>query len=106
MDSRVPFGDDRGRKGLELGMGRGAAFFCVETTQYTGHVPIESGHGDFKGDACDGSSSIFTDSWKLEQEIWVGGEFMIGKSNNGFSQGVEVTCATVVPKPFPVAKDE
>jgi len=31
---------------------------------------------------------------------------MIGKSNDGFGQGVEVTCATVVPKPFPVAKDE
>ena len=91
---------------MELGKGRGAAFFGVEATQHTSHVPVERGHGNFKGDACDGSSSIFTDSWKLEQEIWVGGEFMIGKSNNGFSQGVEVTCATVVPKPFPVAKDE
>jgi hypothetical protein len=39
----------------------------------------------------------------LEQEVWVGGEFMTGKSNNGFSQGVEVACATVVPKAFPVA---
>ena len=103
MDSRVPFGDDRGRKGLELGMGRGAAFFRIDATQHTGHVSVEGGHGDLKGDACDGSSCIFTDSWKLEQEIWVGGELMIGKSNNGFSQGVEVTCATVVPKTFPVA---
>jgi hypothetical protein len=106
MDSRVPFGDDRGRKGLELDMGRGAAFFGVETTQYTGHVSVEGGHGNFKGDACDSSSSVFTDSGKLEQEIWVGGEFMIGKSNDGFGQGVEVTCATVVPKAFPVAKNE
>ena len=91
---------------MELGRGRGEAFFCVETTQYTGHVPVVGGHGDFKGDACDGSSSIFTDSRKLEQEIWVGGEFMIGKSNDGFGQGVEVTRATVVSKAFPVAKDE
>jgi hypothetical protein len=91
---------------LELGRRRGAAFFGVETNQYTGHVSVECGHGDFKGDACYGSSSIFTDSWKLEEEIWVGGKFMIGKSNDGFGQGVEVTCATVVPKPFPVAKDE
>jgi hypothetical protein len=68
---------------LEFGRGRGAAFLSVEATQYTGHVSVESGHGDFKGDACDGSSSIFTDSGKLEQEIWVGREFMIGKSNNG-----------------------
>jgi len=42
----------------------------------------------------------------LEQETWVGGELMIGKLNNGFGQGVEVTSAAVVPKPFPVAKDE
>jgi hypothetical protein len=42
----------------------------------------------------------------LEQEIRVGGKFTIGKSNNSFCQGVEVTCATVVPKAFPVAKDE
>ena len=91
---------------MELGRGRGAAFFCVEATQHTGHVPIEGRHGDFKGDACDGSSSIFTDPWKLDQEIWVGRDFMIRKSNNGFGQGVEVTRATVVPKPFPVAKDE
>ena len=88
---------------MELGRGRGEAFFCVETTQYTGHVPVVGGHGDFKGDACDGPSSIFADSWKLDQEIWVGREFMIGKSNDGFGQGVEVTCATVVSKPFPVA---
>ena len=88
---------------MELGRGRGAAFFGVETTQYTGHVSVECGHGDFKGDACDGSSSIFADSGKSDQEIWVGREFMTGKSNNGFSQGVEVTCATVVPKAFPVA---
>jgi hypothetical protein len=88
---------------LEFGRGRGAAFLSVKTTQYTGHVSIEGGHGNFKGDACDGSSSVFTDSWKLEQEIWVGREFMIGKSNNGCSQGVEVACATVVPKAFPVA---
>jgi hypothetical protein len=88
---------------LELGRGRGAAFFGVETTQYTGHVSVEGGHGDFKGDACDGSSSIFADSGKLEQEIWVGREFMTGKSNNSFCQGVEVTCATVIPKTFPVA---
>jgi hypothetical protein len=88
---------------LELGRGRGEAFFGVEATQYTGHVPVVGGHWDFKGDACDGSSSIFADSGKLEQEIWVGREFMIGKSNNGFSQGVEVACATVVPKAFPVA---
>jgi hypothetical protein len=54
---------------LELGRGRRAAFFGVETTQYTGHVSIEGGHGDLKGDACDGSSCIFTDSGKLEQEI-------------------------------------
>ena len=91
---------------MELGRGRGAAFFCVETTQHAGHVAVEGGHGDFKGDACNGPSSIFTDSRKLDQEIWVGGEFMTGKSNNGFSQGVEVTRATVVSKPFPVAKDE
>ena len=91
---------------MELGRGRGEAFFGVETTQYTGHVPVECGHGDFKGDACDSSSSIFADSWKLDQEIWVGREFMIGKSNDGFGQGVEVTCATVVPKAFPVAKNE
>ena len=84
-------------------MGRVEAFFGVETTQYTGHVPVVGGHGDFKGDACDSSSSIFTDSGELEQEIWVGREFMTGKSNNGFSQGVEVACATVVPKAFPVA---
>jgi hypothetical protein len=82
------------------------AFFRIQATQYTSHVPIEGRHGDFKGDACDGSSCVFTDSWKLEQEIWVGWEFMIGKSNNGFGQGVEVTCPTVVPKAFPVAKDE
>jgi hypothetical protein len=88
---------------LELGRGRGAAFFSVETTQYTGHVPVVGGHGDFKGDACDGSSSIFADSGKLEQEIWVGREFMIGKSNDDFGQRVEVTCSTVVPKTFPVA---
>lgn len=88
---------------MELGRGRGEAFFCVETTQYTGHVPVVGGHGDFKGDACDGPSSIFADSWKLDQEIWVGREFMIGKSNDGFGQVVEVTCATVVSKPFPVA---
>ena len=88
---------------MELGGGRGAAFFGVKTTQHSGHVSVEGGHGDFKGDACDGSSSIFTDSRKLEQEIWVGGEFMIGKSNDGFGQGVEVMCATVVPKAFPVA---
>ena len=88
---------------MELGRGRGAAFFGVETTQYTGHVPVEGGHWDFKGDACDGSSSVFADSGKLEQEIWVGGEFMFGQSNDGFGQGVEVTCATVVPKAFPVA---
>jgi len=91
---------------LELGRGRGAAFFRIEATQHTGHVSVEGGHGDLKGDACDGSSCIFTDSWKLEQEIWVGGELMIGKLNNGFGQGVEVTSAAVVPKPFPVAKDE
>lgn len=91
---------------MELGRRRGAAFFGVKTTQYTSHVSVEGGHGDFKGDACDSSSSIFTDSWKLEQEIWVGGEFMIGLSNNGFGQGVEVTRATVVSKPFPLAKDE
>ena len=91
---------------MELDRGGGAAFFGVEATQYTGHVPIEGGHGDFKGDACDSSSSIFADSWKLDQEIWVGREFMIGKSNDGFGQGVEVTCATVVSKPFPVAKNE
>jgi hypothetical protein len=91
---------------LELVRGRGAAFFGVEATQHAGHVSVEGGHGDFKGDACDGSSSIFADSGKLEQEIWVGREFMIGKSNNSFCQGVEVTCATVVPKTFPVAKDE
>ena len=89
-----------------MGRGRGEAFFGVETTQYTGHVSVECGHGDFKGDACDSSSSIFADSWKLKQEIWVGGEFMIGKSNDGFGQGVEVTRATVVSKAFPVAKDE
>lgn len=88
---------------MELGRGRGAAFFRIETTQHAGHVSVEGGHGDFKGDACDSSSSIFADSWKLDQEIWVGREFMTGKSNNGFSQGVEVTCATVVPKAFPVA---
>jgi hypothetical protein len=88
---------------LELGRGRGEAFFGVETTQYTGHVSVECGNGDIKGDACDSSSSIFADSGKLDQEIWVGGEFMIGKSNDGFGQGVEVTCATVVPKAFPVA---
>jgi hypothetical protein len=88
---------------LELGWGRGAALFGVEATQHAGHVSIEGGHGNFKGDACDGSSSVFTDSWKLEQEIWVGREFMFGKSNDGFGQGVEVTCATVVPKAFPVA---
>jgi hypothetical protein len=91
---------------LELGGGGGAAFFGVEATQHTGHVPVVGGHGDFKGDACDGSSSIFADSGKLEQEIRVGGKFTIGKSNNSFCQGVEVTCATVVPKAFPVAKDE
>ena len=79
------------------------AFFGVETTQHAGHVSIEGGHGDFKGDACDSSSSIFADSGKLDQEIWVGGEFMTGKSNDGFGQGVEVTCATVIPKAFPVA---
>ena len=88
---------------MEFGRGRGAAFLSVETTQYTGHVPVVGGHGDFKGDACDGSSSIFADSGKLEQEIWVGREFMFWKSNDGFGQGVEVTCATVVPKAFPVA---
>jgi hypothetical protein len=88
---------------LEFGRGRGAAFLSVETTQYTGHVPVVGGHGDFKGDACDSSSSVFTDSGKLEQEIRAGREFMFGKSNNGFSQGVEVACATVVPKAFPVA---
>ena len=91
---------------MELGRGRGAAFFGVEATQHAGHVPVVGGHGDFKGDACDGSSSIFADSGKLEQEIWVGREFMIGKSNDGFGQGVEVTRTTVVPKAFPVAKDE
>jgi len=91
---------------LELGRGRGAAFFGVEATQYTGHVSVEGGHGNFKGDACDSSSSVFTDSGKLEQEIRVGGKFTIGKSNNSFCQGVEVTCATVVPKAVPVAKDE
>ena len=91
---------------MELGRGRGAAFFRIETTQHAGHVSVEGGHGDFKGDACDSSSSIFADSGKLDQEIWVGGEFMIGKSNDGFGQGVEVTCATVVPKAFPVAKNE
>jgi hypothetical protein len=91
---------------LEFGRGRGAALFGVEATQHAGHVSVEGGHGNFKGDACDGSSSIFADSGKLEQEIWVGREFMIGKSNNSFCQGVEVTCATVVPKAFPVAKDE
>ena len=84
-------------------MGGGVAPFGVEATQYTGDVSVEGGHGDFKGDACDGPSSIFADSGKLEQEIWVGREFMTGKSNNGFSQGVEVACATVVPKAFPVA---
>jgi hypothetical protein len=88
---------------LELGRGRGETFFGVETTQYTGHVSVEGGHGNFKGDACDSSSSIFTDSWKLEQKIWVGGEFMFGQSNDGFGQGVKVTCATVVPQAFPVA---
>ncbi len=88
---------------MELGRGRGAALFGVEATQHAGHVSVEGGHGNFKGDACDGSSSVFTDSGKLEQEIWVGGEFMIGKSNDGFGQGVEVPCATVVPKAFPVA---
>ena len=88
---------------MELGRGRGAAFFGVETTQNTGHVSVEGGHGDFKGDACDSSSSIFADSWKLDQEIWFGREFMIGKSNDGFCQGVEVTRTTVVPKAFPVA---
>ena len=91
---------------MEFGRGRGEAFFGVETTQYTGHVSVECGHWDFKGDACDSSSSIFADSGKLDQDIWVGGEFMIGLSNNGFGQGVEVTCATVVPKAFPVAKNE
>ena len=103
MYSRVPFGDDRGGKELELGWGRGAAFFGVEATQHAVHVSVEGGHGDFKGNACDGSSSVFTDSWKLEKEIWVGREFMFGKSNDGLGQGVEVTCATVVPKAFPVA---
>ena len=88
---------------MELGRGRGETFFGVEATQHAGHVSVEGGHGNFKGDACDGSSSVFTDSWKLEQEIWVGGKFTIGKPNNSFGQGVEVTCATVVPKPFPVA---
>ncbi len=88
---------------MELGGGRGAAFFGVESTQHAGHVPVVGGHGDFKGDACDSSSSVFTDSGKLEQEIRVGREFMTGKSNDGFGQGVEVTCATVVPKAFPVA---
>jgi hypothetical protein len=73
---------------LELGKGRGAAFFGVEATQYTGHVSVEGGHGDFKGDACDRSSCVFTDSWKLEQKIWVGGEFMFGQSNDGFGQGL------------------
>jgi hypothetical protein len=91
---------------LEFGRGRGSAFFRVEATQYTCHVSVEGRHGDFKGDACDSSSSVFTDSGKLEQEIRVGGKFTIGKSNNSFCQGVEVTCATVVPKAFPVAKDE
>ena len=88
---------------MELGRGRGAAFFGVQATQHAGHVSVEGGHGDFKGDACDGSSCVFTDSGKLEQEIWVGREFMFWKSNDGFGQGVEVTCATVVPKAFPVA---
>ena len=91
---------------MELGRGGGAALFGVQATQHAGHVPVVGGHGDFKGDACDGSSSIFADSGKLEQEIWVGREFMIGNSNDGLGQGVEVTCATVVPKAFPVAKDE
>ena len=88
---------------MELGRGRGETFFGVEATQHAGHVSVEGGHGNFKGDACDSSSSIFADSWKLEQEIRVGREFMIGKSNDGFGQGVEVPCATVVPKAFPVA---
>ena len=88
---------------MELGRGRGETFFGVEATQHAGHVSVEGGHGDFKSDACDGSSSIFADSWKLEQEIWVGGKFTIGKPNNSFGQGVEVTCATVVSKAFPVA---
>ena len=71
---------------MELGRGRGAAFFGVEATQYTGHVSVEGGHGNFKGDACDSSSSVFTDSGKLKQEIRVGREFMFGQSNDGFGQ--------------------